>query len=117
LYVRRGTFTHTLVFICLTDEKAPFKKYLRLLFHNSDFIYFISLDSDDETQEERLTSKKKKSSTDDDFSAKFGRQLKSKAAAVAGEAPETFFFIEEDPRLEESLRFFFGEEERLDQNR
>jgi hypothetical protein len=116
LYVRRGTFTHTLVFICLTDEKAPFKKYLRLLFHNSDFIYFISLDSDDETQEERLTSKKK-SSTDDDFSAKFGRQLKSKAAAGAGEAPETFFFVEEDPRLEESLRFFFGEEERLDQNR
>jgi hypothetical protein len=75
------------------------------------------LDSDDETQEERLTSSKKKSSTDDDFSAKFGRQLKSKAAAGTGEAPETFFFIEEDPRLEESLRFFFGEEERLDQNR
>jgi hypothetical protein len=75
------------------------------------------LDSDDETQEERLTSKTKKSSADDDFSAKFGRQLKSKAAAGAGEAPETFFFGEEDPRLEESLRFFFGEEERLDQNR
>ncbi len=73
------------------------------------------MDSDDETPEKRLTSKKK-SSTDDDFSAKFGRQLKSKAAAGAGEAPETFFFIEEDPRLEESLRFFFGEEERLDQD-
>ncbi len=91
-------------------------RVLEIIYPQFIFHFLISLDSDDETQEEQLTSKKK-SSTDDDFSAKFGRQLKSKAAAGAGEAPETFFFIEEDPRLEESLRFFFGEEERLDQNR
>jgi hypothetical protein len=44
---------------------------------------------------------------EEDFSARFGRQLKSKGGATA----ETFFFHEDDdPRLRDSLEFFFGEQ-------
>ncbi len=52
-------------------------------------------------------------SKSDDFLSKFGRQLKSKGTAGAA---ESFFFVEDDPRLGESLDFFFGED-RLDLDR
>ena len=77
----------------------------------------FSLDPDDQRQDgvnERFkNSSYNSNNAGDDFSAKFARQLKSKAAGTAA-AAETFFFAEEDARLAESLDFFFGEASQLD---
>ena len=73
------------------------------------------MDSDDEGLDEgKEKLKHRLVNKDDDFSSKFGRQLKSKDT---GAAAESFFFYEEDERLQESLDFFFGERQDLEQIR